>query len=309
MPALFARIAAALAAEPVPIVLTGGGGWLGQATLDLLDRAIGPALPQRVRVYGARARLLPLRSGRSVACHALPALADYAGPPPLLLHYACLTKDRVGGLGAAAFLAGNADIRDAVAAHVERCGTRGIFLPSSGAVYGADPYGAAKRLDEARFAALAAGAPFVLARVFNLAGPFINKPERYALADFLLALIGRRRIDIRAAGLVFRSYTHVEDLLLLALGALLLADGARFDTAGEITIELEALAHRAASLLGCPDVPISRAVPDGRADDVYVGDGTAMRALAAGLGLPLRGLDAQILDTAAYLRDPLPQES
>jgi hypothetical protein len=33
-----------------------------------------------------------------------------------------------------------------------------------------------------------------------------------------------------------------------------------------------------------------------------VGDGTAMRALAAALDLPLRDLDTQILDTASYLK-------
>ena len=317
-PALSDRIVAALAADPAPIVVTGGGGWLGQATLDLLDQALGSTLPGRVFVYGSRPRVLPLRSGRSIACAALPTLAAYAGPPPLLLHYACLTKDRVAALGPAAFLAGNAAIRDTVAALVRRYGARGIFLPSSGAVYGpgrsvepdpdTNPYGAAKLLDEACFAALAAaaGAPLVLARVFNLAGPFINKPEAYALASFLVALIANRPVEIRARGRVFRSYLHVGDLLWLALGALLLApatEPVRFDTEGEVTVEVEALARRAAALLGRPDAPIDRAAPDGRADDVYVGDGSAMRGLARLLGLPLRDLDTQIVDTAGWLRD------
>lgn len=309
-PALFARIAAALAAESAPIVLTGGGGWFGRATLDLLDQVLGPALDGRVLVYGSHARSLPLRSGRAVECRALHTLADYAGAPPLLLHYACATKDRVAGLGAAPFLAINAEIRDSVAALIERRGVRGIFLPSSGSVYdtGENPYGLSKLLDEDRFAALAgrAGAPIVLARVFNLAGPYINKHQVYALASFLVALIEGRPIEIRARGRVVRSYLHVGDLLLLALGSLLLSPGTgpvRFDTQGAETIEVEALAHRAAALLGRADLPIHRAAPDGRADDVYVGDGTAMRELAAALDLPLRDLDTQILDTASYLKD------
>ena len=306
-PALFARIAAALAADPAPIVLTGGGGWFGRATLDLLDQVLGPALDARVSVYGSHARSLPLRSGRTVECLGLHALADYAGAPPLLLHYACATKDRVAGLGAAPFLAINAEIRDTVAALVERRGARGIFLPSSGAVYdsGENPYGMSKLLDEDRFAGRA-GVPIVIARVFNLAGPYINKHQVYALASFLVALIRGRPIEIRARGRVMRSYLHVGDLLLLALGSLLLSPGAgpvRFDTQGAETIEVEALARRAAALLGRADVAIHRAAPDGRADDVYVGDGTAMRALAAALDLPLRDLDTQIIDTASYLKD------
>jgi len=309
-PALFTRIAAALAAETAPIMLTGGGGWFGQATLDLLDTVFGPALGARVFVYGSHARSLPLPSGRRVECQALSALADYAGAPPLLLHYACATKDRVAGLGATRFLAINAEIRDAVAALIERRGARGIFLPSSGSVYDSaeNPYGVSKLLDEDRFAALAGRAetPIVLARVFNLAGPFINKHEVYALASFLVAMIQGRPIEIHARGRVIRSYLHVGDLLLLALGTLLLSPAAgpvRFDTQGAETIEIEALARRAAALLGRPDLPIHRAAPDGRADDVYVGDGTAMRGLATALDLPLRDLDTQILDTASYLKE------
>lgn len=315
-PALFGRVASVLAAVQTPIVVTGGSGWLGLATLDLLDAALGPAFAQRVHAYAGRARDLRLRSGRDVPCRALPALADYAGPPPLVLHYACLTKDRVEGKGAIAFQTGNAAIRDAVTGLIRRRGARGLFLPSSGAVYGSDrslaaspagnPYGADKLLDEARFAELAtgAGAPCVIARVFNLAGPRINKLEAYALAAFVVALLADRPIEIQARGRVVRSYVHVEDLLLLALGSLLLAPAAepvRFDTEGELAIEVQVLARRAATLLGRADVPISRAAPDGRPDDVYVGDGTAMRALAEQLGLPLRELDVQIRDTAADL--------
>jgi len=311
------RITAALSSDSVPIVLTGGGGWLGQATLDFLDEALGHAMLKRVFVYGSHTRMLPLRSGRSVECNALEALAGYAGPPPLVLHYACLTKDRVADHGAQAFLAANKQIRETVAAFIERRGAYGMFLPSSGAVYGPgrslgpapdeNPYGAAKLLDEQRFAALALknGAPLVIARIFNLAGPFINKPEAYAIADFLLALIEGRRIEIRARGSVYRSYLHVEDLLLMALGILLLAPDThlvQFDTEGEVTIEVEDLARRAAMLLDRLEVPIHRAAPDGRPDDVYVGDGKAMRAIANGLDLPLRVLDRQILDTARYLK-------
>jgi nucleoside-diphosphate-sugar epimerase len=299
------------------VIVTGGGGWLGQTTLDLLDHALGADMGERVLVYGSHARLLPLASGRQVPCRTLAALADYTGPPPLVLHYACVTRDRVAGMGAANVLAANREIREAVAALLERAGARGVFLPSSGAVYDrgrglttdaeGNPYGLAKRHDEERFLDLAAagGIPLVLARVFNLAGPFINKPGTYALASFLLDVLAERPIEIRARGRVVRSYVHVADLLLMALGALLLlpaASGAvRFDTAGEVAVELGELATRAAAVLGRPYLPIRRAPPDGRPDDVYCGEGARMRALAARLMLPLSPLEAQIRDTATFL--------
>ena len=314
--ALTTRLATALSGMPGQVVITGGGGWLGLASLDLLERLLGDDLAARVKVYGSRARMLTLPSGRNIPCSELSELARYDGAPPLVLHYACLTKDRVSAFGLAAFLAGNDAIRRNVIDFIQRCGAQGIFLPSSGAVYGparsltqdtqGNPYGVCKLQDEAAFSSLAASRaiPLVVARVFNIAGPFINKPEAYALSSFLLAILQNRPIEIRAAGRVVRSYVHIDDLLTLALAALLLSPNATpyyFDTSGEISVEVEALATRAATVLGRPDTLIRRAKPDGRGDDVYVGDGAAMRRLAGAVGLEMRNLEQQIHDTASYL--------
>ena len=319
-PALPDRLAAALAANVTPVIVTGGGGWIGMAVLDLLERLLGPAFAARVLVYGSRRRKLTLPSGSVVDCAELGELAAYDGAPPLILHQACLTKDRVAELGVEAFLDGNQAIRETVLRLIQSHGASGLFLPSSGAVYGpgrsltpdrlANPYGASKLQDEAAFAELAgqSGFPLVTARVFNLAGRFINKPQAYALASFLLALLEGRPIDIRAAGRVVRSYVHVEDLLLLSLGALLLQpdESSRlFDTEGERSVEVQELAELARDLLNRPEIEIRRAAFDGRVDDVYVGEGVAMRALAAELGLRMRTLDEQILDTVAYLKRQL----
>jgi nucleoside-diphosphate-sugar epimerase len=299
--ALTGRLRAALAGSAAPVIITGGGGWLGQATLHLLENLLGTGM-DRVRVYGSRARSILLRSGAKIPCAELAALARYDGPPPLLLHYACLTKDRLADMGESAFLAGNANIRETVAGLIERRGAAAMFLPSSGAAYAPGPYGEAKRLDEARFAGLAVPR-LVIARIFNLAGPFINKTETYAIADFCSRLIAGQDIEIRAENKVFRSYVHIEDLLLLTLGLLLLGpDGEqKFDTAGELAVEMDDLARRAAFLLR-PEALIHRASPDGRPDDVYVGDPAALRAIAGGFDLSLRDLNTQILHTAKDLR-------
>ncbi len=255
-----------------------------------------------MRVFGSHPRTLSLRSGSKIACEELSALARYNGPPPLLLHYACLTKDREAAMGAGALLAGNAEIRETVAGLIERRGAAAMFLPSSGAAYAPGPYGESKRLDEARF--LGAKIPrLVIARVFNLAGPFINKTATYAIADFCARLTAGENIEIRARHKVVRSYVHIEDLLLLALGLLLLGPVGvtRFDTAGEVEVEVEDLARRAAILLH-PDAQIHRAAPDSSLDDIYVGDSAAIRSIAASFDLSLRNLDTQITDTANYLR-------
>ncbi|MDE8345174.1 MAG: NAD-dependent epimerase/dehydratase family protein, partial [Acidocella sp.] len=291
-------MAAELRRGDFPIVVTGGTGWLGRATLNLLDRMLGPLFHDRVRVFGSSARTLVLPSGRDIGCLALTSLSEVPLRPSLWLHYACLTKDRVESEGHQAFMSQNDTIREHVASLIERHGAFGMFLPSSGAVYGPgrttnpdpviNPYGAGKRRDERRFLALAAGngMRLVTTRIFNIAGPFINKTETYAIASFITALLARQPVVIRARGFVYRSYVPVEDLILIALGILMNmveAQSLCFDTQGEVTIEVEALAWRAVRLLGFADARVERNRAEHVPDNTYVGEGAMMRALAAQL--------------------------
>ena len=50
-------------------------------------------------------------------------------------------------------------------------------------------------------------------RVFNLAGPFINKIQIYALATMIGDALAGRPIEIRASHRVLRSYLHVGDCI------------------------------------------------------------------------------------------------
>ncbi len=309
-------IAAALADPSRPVVLTGGGGWLGRAALEILDGVHGADLPRRVYVFGASARLLTLRSGRSIASRPFADLAALAPPAPLILHFAYLTRGYAARMKLADYLAINRALSEAVAAVAERRGAQGLLLPSSGAVYRPDrtldddvagnPYGALKREDEERFAELAGrrGFPAVIVRIFTLSGPFMNHASHYALGAILSDILAGRAIDLRADHPVIRAYTHVGDLLTLALGLLVRGEGAGpFDTPGTPAIEIGALARRAAALLGRADLDISRPPFAAGAPDVYVGDGRQFAALAGTVGLVPQPLDDQILETAAFLKD------
>ena len=118
----------------------------------------------------------------------------------------------------ATYLAINRGLSSTVAELAEQLGARGLFLPSSGAVYrkdrtlnrdlAANPYGVLKLEDEDRFANVAQrrGFPAVVFRIFNLSGPFINHPSHYALGSILLDIAAGRAIDV-AARLVVRGYT------------------------------------------------------------------------------------------------------
>lgn len=215
------------------------------------------------------------------------------------------------------FIAGNKLISDSVAAAIEASDARGLFMPSSGAVYKkgthvldedmqANPYGVMKHQDEERFLKIAKSKnmPVCIPRLFNLSGPFINKIELYALASMIALCMNGKEIIIRAPHRVFRSYIHVADLVSLGFSMLLTSqkdDVPIFDTAGAETVELTQLAEKIRDVMGKPKTPIQRPEIVTDKDDVYVGDGKQFLRMMDTHGLTLRSINVQIHDTAAYL--------
>ncbi len=317
--ALPEHLAAALRGSGLSVIVTGAGGWIGGATLELLADALGPAdFGRRVFAFAAQGRCRTLASGTTAALRPLAALDELEPGRCLLLHYAFLGREKVAEMPLTHYVAANEAIGACVRRAVARLRPRGVFLASSGAVHGPDgaletelarnPYGALKLRDEAVFAATcrAVGASLAIGRIFNLAGPYINKLESYALACFIRDALAGRPIAVRARRRVERSYVQVGDVVALALSALLdpQEEVAAFETAGERVVEVGELAALVGDLLR-PGLAIERPPLDpALGADRYVGDPAAMRALAARHRLSLEELPAQIRRTADYLAGP-----
>ena len=298
------------------IVVTGAGGWLGQATLEMLDDALGPDMPDRVRAYAATARSYRLRSGREVL---LSALEDLGSLEPgsgstTIAHYAFLTREKAATMPAEAYVDANRRITWFMTEQAGRLGARAAFSTSSGAVYRRDgtletsladnPYGSLKREEEEAFAILAdrTGTESIVCRLFNLSGPFLNKD--YVLGSVLSDVLAGRTIRLRAAHRVVRSYVHVRDVVTVGFASMFgLLDAPRepFDTAGDESIEVGDLARRVRDVLGRPDLAIDRPPLGSNPADRYVGDGRPFRQMLGQLGLAPTRLDDAIRDTAAYL--------
>ncbi len=236
--------------------------------------------------------------------------------PHLLAHYAFATREFVSQLGVTEYIARNEEITELVTGHVARSRPVGMLTLSSGAVYLGDdlttnPYGVLKARDERRFldmvGALDGVGPtprVVVPRLFNLAGPFLNKPDHYVLGSIIRDIGRGGPIRLHATKPVVRSYVHVGDLVDLAF-AIMLGEGPApleaFDTAGERDIEVGELAALAASVLGEWSMPILRPPLDGTAADRYVGDSTVINSLASLYGIEMKRLSRQIEDTALYM--------
>ena len=312
------HVAAQLRDGGCRLLVTGASGWLGQAALELLARALGPRWGDQVQCFGSASRTLSLRDGLQVVQRPLAEMATLPRRPSILLHFAYLTREKVSGMSPHDYMATNRAITQQAAAAAERVGVDRVFLTSSGAVYAAleapastDPallYGRLKLEDEALFERFAERIPHcrvMTARLFNLSGPYINKLGSYALASFIEQARRGSRIEIRADHPVIRSYTSAETLLGVAFGGLLAASGEnhlRFDTAGEREVEVQELADTVRAVVA-PAATVQRTAfsPDGA--DRYVGDGQLYRALAARLGVVEHDLPRQVRDTARYLID------
>jgi nucleoside-diphosphate-sugar epimerase len=299
--------------RPLPpdarFVLTGPSGWIGHAMLAHLARRSGGLLAGRVILFASAERSMSLASGECLPVRALETIhaADVAGAH--VIHLAYLTKEKAADLGERHFTDANLAIDDAVLAALREDGAASVFVASSGAAQQAargidlHPYGLAKLRQEARFLewGKAAGVPVLAGRIFNIAGPHINKLEAYAVSNFALQAIRTGKITVQAAIPVFRSFLHVDDLCALVVAAGVEGTGrARpIDLCGGEVVEMGDIAARVAALSGGSAVERG-SIEHGRSS-AYLGDFTDTRILAMELGIDLAPLLRQIEDTIRWI--------
>ena len=308
---LTAHIAAALRQSGYRIVLTGASGWLGRATLELLQEALGDTFSARVCCFGSRRANLDLTKAGAILQRPMSELAGLPSHPTLLLHFAFLTKDRAETLAEAEYRAVNRDIRQQVVEALDPIGVNAVFVASSGAARCAeDPlaapamrlYGTLKREDEDAVAAWAQarGTRTVIARIFNLSGHHINKLPSYALSSFIMDALAGGPVAVRAGHDVRRGYVAIRELMSLAF-ALLLEKGSgvtRFDTGGR-EIELGELATLIADRMRCSVERTDRCSGDA---DIYLGDDQSYQRLLDRHAIDRVPLDDQIGETADFLK-------
>jgi nucleoside-diphosphate-sugar epimerase len=296
------------------IIITGAGGWIGRATLDLLFRCLGlETARDRVRCFGSSFRHLEVGPGITLDQLPLSAIHDLPKRPSIVLHLAFVTKDKVAGMAEDDYRRANRELSREVSEALGRIGADRLFVASSGAAdYAEDPeaspdlrlYGRLKRDDEELFANWAAKRPgrrAAIARIYSLSGPHINKHQTYALASFIVDALAGQAISIKAQVPVTRSYVAVRELMSLVFSSLLADEGEqvlRFDSGGD-PHELGELARCIATAIG--PVPINRApICDGPANH-YVGDGRRYRELLAQHRIEHVDLVTQVLETAAFI--------
>lgn len=311
-PVLAANVARLCRDDRRRIIVTGASGWLGMATLELLFNSLGDAaFYERVICFGSKEREISLRGNIPVKLHALADVTTLSTASSIMLHFAFLTKDMAHDIDEAQYVAANQHLSQLVCSSLTPIGVSSVFVASSGAVYAAKRpdadaalrlYGALKRDEEELFSNWAAstGNQAVIARIFNVSGPYISVNKPYALLDFIRRGLDAPPIVVSAPRRVERGYVAIRELMSLVFALLQTGrQSTQFDTGGE-PVELETVAREVGSLLGAP---VTRAAVTIGAPDSYVGDARTYNQLLASYGIEQIGLRTQIAETIDFLRN------
>ena len=298
------------------VIITGAPGWVGRVAMDVVRHAPDGNAPELI--LSARSDRLLLHGATAVeVCRTSSLPGRERGTDPLVIHAGFPTQDQVEVMGGGAYIAAITELRATMLEVISRHGPLDLIYLSSGAATSVERgvqvaertqvYGQAKLDDEAAYAEAMArtGGRLCIVRAFALSGPYMTKPEAYALGSMIMQAEATGCIEVRATRPVRRSYMAIDDMLRIAMhvvGELESGDSATFETAGEI-VEMGELAARVLSVLGADPSAVVRPPmdPDAPADD-YLGDPAVVRARATRAGITPAPLDEQIAVTAKWLR-------
>lgn len=287
------------------ILVTGAGGWLGRELTDLLLDSWGEDCRERLLLMATTSRTITLASGRSVQLHALDEqeVAEFA--PTHIVHLAFLTRERIGQMPIAKYVATNRELTQVARRLIELDTVRGFLFSSGGAALSdctgtdSDWYGRLKREDETIFpaAARALGKACVTARVWSCSGANMQKVELFALGSLITQARSGAPIEVRSDHPVFRRYVDVGEFLGLGLLALLHGESVVVDSAGE-RVEVGELAVRVAAAVA-PGAAVERPEVNPAPVDDFTASPDTMAQLAERHRVEFAVLDEQISRTAA----------
>ena len=294
-------------------VLTGPSGWIGRALLAKLNGQVasdGGCGRARIALFGSRSAVIESECGVEQSIAPLESISAKDVDDAHVIHLAYLTKDKVEALGEAEFRKMNTAIDTALLSALNEAKPASIFVASSGAAGLAEagldpnPYGFTKLEQEERFLSFGKtrGVPVLCGRVFNIAGPYINKLAAYAISNFAVQAMQGGPIRISAPSPVFRSFLHVGDLcdVILQSSAELSGRSSAIDICGAEVLEMQQLAQL---VVDCFDkrIEIERPMLDYSCYSSYLGRSEETISLAMSLGVQLQGVREQVIDTVRWL--------
>jgi nucleoside-diphosphate-sugar epimerase len=290
------------------IIITGASGWIGKATLEFFYKIFQDKIGELVFPISASLKEITLSNNFSIKTY------DYShnfdkNKTYIILHYNYATKDKLAILSDDEFNKNCQKINDSLGKIIKNYRIKSLIFPSSGAIYNQNNLYAQNKInDELYFLELSKKYNFnlMIPRIFNLGGPFINKPENYALNNFILQAKANKKIIINANNDVLRSYIHVNNLIDLFFKWIIDKDKETpliFDVSHPNKIEIKDLAKKIIEVLKIDCEVISTNYNSQNPSDDYVGDSRKISSLCKRYQIDLENLEQIILDTNLFLNN------
>jgi nucleoside-diphosphate-sugar epimerase len=279
------------------VLVTGAGGWFGTTLTAMLAGGVHPAM-----FVTQRPRQISFGTGSAEAvAWSRTAIDEFA--PTIVIDCAFILRDHIDAMPLDAYVHANTVLTSRLLQLVASPSVHTVISVSSGAAVhpvdaiqvdvDANPYAYLKRQAELAVerAGETLGVRTLIARPWSVTGGLVTRPERYAFSN-LIRQIRTGAVSIDARHEVIRRFVGVDDFFAVCV-ATAVRGGGVIDSGGE-RIELGALAHRMATVLGTT-VDVRRApLSDAPADD-YCSTGESWLAACAALDFTPSTLDEQIV--------------
>jgi len=300
------------------IVLTGATGWVGQNFLHELQKIYPPeAFNKNVYAFSSTKKNIlstayPASQKITIPIYPLSSLKKLINQidEVNLIHTAFVTREKVSLFGIKKYIEINREITNRVHEAIRNKKHVKSIIISSGAaelfdkknkenkLLEKDPYGFLKLEEEKKLSEISNA---LILRIYGLTGKFIRDPDVFALSNFIISAINKKRIVIKSNRNVIRSYGFAGDIAKVGI-SWLNSEIKKNDiiNASTLKINIKDLAYKISEFYNLPSV--SSQINDDLDADDYSCESHNFKNLLSKFNIVETSLKSQIIETYDYLK-------
>jgi nucleoside-diphosphate-sugar epimerase len=291
----------------VRVIINGGSGWLGHATLGAIFEKYSEVEKSDLQVISSKARRIESSEFGTLMSIGLNEAKKELEQTDIFIQLAFKTRDHIKILGEVKYENLNSEIIENTVDAIRKSNPKNVVMVSSGVVsqwlndqasFKKDSYVKMKLMEEAEIGKLCSdlGINLVNLRLWGASGEHMTEPLKYAIGDLIHQDITSKSLKVNSAHLVYRRYADASQQMLICMRAAISGINETLESGGFI-VEIGELAQRVIELSGSRKQIIRPEINTTLTPDEYFSTSRRMEELAESFGIRLMGLDDQILST------------